>query len=201
MENTLLVASGVLFVILVAAVIALVILTLRYYSLKSKIDQELRRQTEIAYEKAQDRLQQWREQELEQVRQEQLAIARSEMQAQFEQWKVEYEQQIRQDAIQRSQSVIVGKVTEHIVPYLPDFIYNPKDARFIGSPIDLIIFDGLNDGEIRKIIFAEVKTGKSSLSGRERQIRDAIMERRVDWIEIRPSLVYGNLFNDTIQEQ
>jgi predicted Holliday junction resolvase-like endonuclease len=191
---------GVLFILLVISGIAIVILALRYHSLKSRIDQELRKQTEVAYGKAQEWLKQWREQELERVRQEQLAIARSEMQVQFEQWKLEYEEQIRQDAIQRSQSVTIGKVTEHIVPYFPDFTYNPKDARFIGRPVDLIIFDGLSDGEIREIIFAEIKTGKSALTSRERQIRDVIKERRVDWVEIRPALMYGNSFNDTVQE-
>src|SRR5947199_341960 len=38
---------------------------------------------------------------------------------QFEQWKYQSETSIRNDAIQRSQSVIIGKVTEHLIPYLP----------------------------------------------------------------------------------
>jgi len=41
------------------------------------------------------------------------------------------------------QGVIAGKVSEHLIPYLPEFRYNPKDARFIGSPIDLIYSTGL----------------------------------------------------------
>jgi predicted Holliday junction resolvase-like endonuclease len=38
--------------------------------------------------------------------------------------------------------VTFGKVTEHFIPDLPDFAYNPKDARFLGSPVDFIVFDG-----------------------------------------------------------
>jgi predicted Holliday junction resolvase-like endonuclease len=65
--------------------------------------------------------------------------------------------------------------------------YNPKDARFLGAPIDLIVFNGLSDGNLQEIIFLEVKTGASSLSARERQIRDIISTRRVSWREFRVS--------------
>lgn len=129
----------------------------------------------------------WREQELDLLRRQQYELAQREATLQLENWKQEHEQAIRQDAIQRSQAVTVGKITEHLVPYLPGFNYNPKDARFIGSPIDLIIFDGLNDGEVRKVVFVEVKTGTSNLSSRERRLRDAVKAGRIEWIEYRPS--------------
>ena len=81
--------------------------------------------------------------------------------------------------------MITGKVTEHLIPYLPEFRYNSKDARFIGSPIDLIVFDGLDEGDLRKIVFVEVKSGKSTLSKRERLIRDAIERKKVEWEILR----------------
>lgn len=105
---------------------------------------------------------------------------------QFEQWKAEYETLIRQDAIRKSEVVTLGKVTEHFIPYLPEFTYNPKDARFVGSPIDFLVFDGLTDGDVRSVVFVEIKTGKSALTTRERRIRDAIEARRVEWLELRP---------------
>ena len=92
---------------------------------------------------------------------------------------------IRQDAIQKSQAVTRGKITEQLIPYLPDFPFDPKDARFIGSPIDFVVFDGLSDGEVKSVVFVEVKTGKSGLSARERDVRDAIQSRKVDWQELR----------------
>jgi predicted Holliday junction resolvase-like endonuclease len=100
-------------------------------------------------------------------------------------WKARHTGAIRQDAIQRSLAVTVGKVSEQLVPYLPDFHFNPKDARFLGSPIDLVVFDGLDEGQVRRVVFIEVKTGESGLSGRERQVRDAIQARCVEWTELR----------------
>ena len=100
-------------------------------------------------------------------------------------WKARHTSIIRQDAVQRSQAVTVGKVSEQLLPYLPGFRFNPKDARFLGSPVDLVVFDGLAEGDLRGIWFLEVKTGNAVLSARERQIRDAILEKRVGWDELR----------------
>ena len=90
----------------------------------------------------------------------------------FEMWKSEAEALIRQDAVERSRSITIGKVTEHITPWLPAFPYNPKDARFIGSPIDMIVFDGCDEEDMRRIVFLEIKTSTSALSLKQRQIRD-----------------------------
>ncbi len=100
-------------------------------------------------------------------------------------WKARHTGAIRQDAIQRSLAVTVGKVSEQLVPYLPDFQFNPKDVRFLGSPVDLVVFDGLDAGAVRRVIFIEVKTGASGLSTRERQVRDAIQAGNVEWTELR----------------
>lgn len=97
----------------------------------------------------------------------------------FEEWKQQYEKQIREDAIKKSQQVILGKVTEHLTPYLAQFPYNPKDVRFIGTPIDLLVFKGLDAGKVEEVVFIEIKTAESRLSGRQREVRDAIENKRV----------------------
>jgi predicted Holliday junction resolvase-like endonuclease len=100
-------------------------------------------------------------------------------------WKLRYSATIREDAVQRSLAVTAGKVHEQLVPYLPEFGFNPKDARFLGSPVDLIVFDGLAAGDVRRIVFLEVKTGGASLTARERQVRDIVEAREIEWAELR----------------
>mgnify|MGYP000911928973 CR=1 FL=1 len=100
----------------------------------------------------------------------------------FRTWKLEEEKKIRQDAVKKSEAVTRGKVTEHLIPYFPDFEYNPKDARFLGTPVDFIVFDGLSEGEMNKVVFVEVKTGKTgALSPREKLVRDCIDRGRVSY--------------------
>lgn len=103
----------------------------------------------------------------------------------FLQWRYRYSRMIRQDAVQRSLAVTSGKVHEQLIPYLPGFPYNPKDVRFLGSPVDLVVFDGLADGCLQRIVFVEVKTGSAALTQRERSIREVVEEGAVDWAELR----------------
>ena len=88
---------------------------------------------------------------------------------------------IRKDAVERSRAIIGGKFSEQLAPYLPDFDYKPTEVRFIGQPIDFIVFKGMDEKEIEEVVFVEVKSGKSSLSSHERKLRDAIKNKNVKW--------------------
>ena len=72
-----------------------------------------------------------------------------------------------------------------MAPYLPDFKYNPTECKFLGKPIDFIVFKGLDEKEIEEIVFVEVKSGKSTLNKNERSLRDAIKNKHVRWEEYR----------------
>lgn len=134
-------------------------------------------------------LEEWRINEIENVKKQQYETAYNTIKnVEFPQWKQEYERSIRQDAISKSRSTLVGKITEHFIPFLPDFSYNPKDARFLGSPVDYVVFDGLSEEELKRIVFVEVKTNLGTLTKRERQIRDAIQAGKVEWIQLKQSV-------------
>ncbi len=169
--------SESLILLLIISIVFIVILVSMHHLSRKKIS-ELEAQI---HNRAQSQYQSWREKEFESLRIEQRSISRRESATELNQWKIDYEASIRQDAIERSRAVIVGKVTEHLVPHMPVFPYNPKDARFIGSPIDLIVFDGADEGMVRDVIFLEIKTGSSTLSPRQKQIKDAIDAGRVLW--------------------
>lgn len=129
-----------------------------------------------------EKFQEWREKECENIRKQEQEVALQIASTELQNWIFETEMTIRNDAIQKSHSTIIGQVSEHIVPYMPSFCFNPKDVRFVGSPIDLIVFNGMDDDDIEEIVFIEVKTGASAdLSRRQRQIRDAIQNHRVKW--------------------
>ena len=96
------------------------------------------------------------------------------------------EKQVRQDAAKRSRAVRGGQMAEQIAPFLPDFPCNPEDARFIGKPFDFIAFPGLEErDEVDEILLIEVKTGSSALNKREKEVRRAVKEGRVRYIEYR----------------
>ena len=62
-----------------------------------------------------------------------------------------------------------------MTPYLPEFSYDPTEARFIGSPIDLIVFPGLSQDAPTEIVIMEVKSGKRPrLTSREKRIQELV---------------------------
>lgn len=88
----------------------------------------------------------------------------------------------RKEAIAQSRSVLGGKFVEQVIPYLPDFRYDPTEARFIGSPIDLIVFPGLASGNPQEIVIIEIKSGKNThLTASEAKIRELIENGMVRW--------------------
>ncbi len=92
---------------------------------------------------------------------------------------------IREEAIKKSRLVLEGKFKEQLAPFLPEFGFNPTDARFIGSPIDFIVFDGSSENNIRRIVFLEVKSGESKLTKKENQIKENIEKGRVEFKELK----------------
>jgi predicted Holliday junction resolvase-like endonuclease len=117
------------------------------------------------------------------------------VEAEFRASWAEQESSVRKDAAERSRYVLKGKIAEHMVPLFSDvFPFDPSDARFIGAPIDYLIFDGytaVKDDKSERpitVILADIKTGNATLNKTERKIKEAVEAGRVRWETIRLDL-------------
>lgn len=99
--------------------------------------------------------------------------------------RIGVEKKIRQDAVRGSRNAITGEIYEKILPSMPNFPYAPKDMVFVGKWTDYIIFDGLSEGDLREIIFLEIKSGKSRLNVNEKMIKKILDEKIVRFAEMR----------------
>ena len=90
-----------------------------------------------------------------------------------------------QESLKAQRGIVKGKVWEQIAPYLPEFEYNPADARFIGDPVDYVVFDGMGSGGEIEVVIIDVKTGRGQLNANQRRIRDAINGGRVSFRLVR----------------
>ncbi len=104
----------------------------------------------------------------------------------LDRWKLECTREIRKDSVNRSRSTLKGRISEQMAPLLPEFPFSPADARFIGNPIDFVVFDGYTNakdekGDTISVVLVEVKKGKGKLSREETLIRKAVEEGRVSW--------------------
>jgi predicted Holliday junction resolvase-like endonuclease len=110
-----------------------------------------------------------------------LSQGRRQERAEWESGRLE---EIVRARLKQSRAVLGGLVSEQIAPLLPGFPFDPGDCRFIGKPVDFIVFKGMNEKEIEEVIFLEVKSGASrSLNDQEKKLRDVVRAGRVRWAE------------------
>ena len=105
--------------------------------------------------------------------------------AKHNEWENELMPGFRKEAILKSRSVLGGQFSEQLAPYLPDFAYLPTECRFIGKPIDFIVFKGMDEKKIDEVVFVEIKSGKSKLNKHESNLKETIEKKRVKWVEYR----------------
>ena len=73
----------------------------------------------------------------------------------------------------KSSEIRLGKIAEHMAPFVKNWPYDPNYFRFLGSHIDVIQFNE------NSILFIEIKTGKSRLTDTQRDIKQLVKEGKV----------------------
>ncbi len=82
----------------------------------------------------------------------------------------------------KTTAVNIGFILERIAPCMKDFCFEKNDCRSLFDPIDYVIFEGLTrKGTVSKILFVDIKTGKATLTGKQREIRGLVQNKKVIW--------------------
>jgi predicted Holliday junction resolvase-like endonuclease len=109
----------------------------------------------------------------------------------------------RKESVEKSRSSLKGQIAEQMAPLLPGFRYLPADARFLGDPVDYVVFSGytgVRDARARddsmEIVLLEVKQGGSALSGFQKAIAAAVQAGRVRF-EVCRVLPDGSIGTET----
>lgn len=100
--------------------------------------------------------------------------------------------QAQKRSVNTSRAVLKGKMAEQLAPIMPQFEYLPSDAKFLGDPVDYVVFDGytdLRDGEGRpediEIVLIDIKSGGARLTEGQVAIAQAIQAGRVRFETVR----------------
>jgi len=118
-----------------------------------------------------------------------------EYEAKLESWRrgelAKAVEEARADALQRSRFTLKGKIGEQLAPFLPEFLshFDPSDARFIGSPIDYVVFKNLSKVESEGlpivVYLIDIKTGAAVLNKNEKMVKEAVDKGAVRFTVIR----------------
>ncbi|MEB3767213.1 Holliday junction resolvase-like protein [Acinetobacter sp. MD2] len=120
--------------------------------------------------------------------------------------KAEYEQKIaelqlahqhalkeaQKKSVNTSRAVLKGKMAEQFAPVLPGFNYLPSDAKFLGDPVDYVVFNGYSEfregnakAQDLELVLIDIKSGQARLSKGQQAIAQAIQQGRVRFETIR----------------
>ena len=119
--------------------------------------------------------------------------------AEYEQYIAELElehQQALVSAQKRSvntgRAVLKGKMAEQLAPIMPEFQYLPSDAKFLGDPVDYVVFDGYSDfrdgegpAEDIEVVLIDIKSGNARLTKGQQAIAEAVKKGRIRFETIR----------------
>lgn len=75
----------------------------------------------------------------------------------------------------KASEIKLGYITEQFAPFLENWKYDAANFRFLGKPIDGVQF------EEDEIIFIEIKSGQSSLSQKQRHIKELVKQGKVSF--------------------
>jgi predicted Holliday junction resolvase-like endonuclease len=78
----------------------------------------------------------------------------------------------------KSSEIRLGYIGEELSPFMIPGL-NSKNFRHLGMPIDYVVF------EDDKVVFLEIKTGKSQLSFSQKRVKKLVQEGKVEWLEHR----------------
>ena len=122
--------------------------------------------------------------------------------AEYERYITELEQEhlqalaaAQKRSVNTSRAVLKGKMAEQMAPIMPEFQYLPSDAKFLGDPIDYVVFDGYTDfrdgdghADDIEVVLIDIKSGGARLTKGQQAIARAIQEGRVRFETIRIDL-------------
>jgi len=94
----------------------------------------------------------------------------------------EREKEISRGSKVKTTAVNLGFILERIAPCMKGFCFEKNDCRSLFDPIDYVIFEGLTQKtSVSKILFVDIKTGKAGLSGKQKEIRRLVQDKKVTW--------------------
>lgn len=101
-------------------------------------------------------------------------------------------QQAVKKSLNTSRATIKGRIAEQFAPMLPEFNYLPSDAKFLGDPVDYVIFNGYTewrDGNLAaediEVVLMDIKSGGARLSKGQLAIEQAVKQGRVRFETLR----------------
>lgn len=93
----------------------------------------------------------------------------------------EEESKIRDDAKKRGRLKVPKLISKSLDKNFVNLNLNPYDVKAVLHPIDFVVFDGMNDGQVKNVTLLSSKTKNTNLKNIHAEISKAITNKAYDW--------------------
>jgi predicted Holliday junction resolvase-like endonuclease len=93
----------------------------------------------------------------------------------------EKESKMREAAVERGRKKVGSVIQKLMTPGIASFKFNPYDIKLITHPIDYIVFDGMNNDDLKEIILLSKSVNSSDLGSLRSQIKRVVNEKKFEW--------------------
>lgn len=93
----------------------------------------------------------------------------------------EEENHIREQARERGRKQVPKLINKSMNKNFAKLKYDPYDVKAILHPIDFVVFDGMNKGQVKDVTLVSNKTTNSHMQNLHKAIAEAIKTKSYDW--------------------
>lgn len=108
----------------------------------------------------------------------------------LDEWRLTEVARVRREALLGARPALKQRVGEAMADVLYAFPFDHADARFIGHPVEYVVFDGYSGVKGREsdslsgIVFVDVRTDRGGLGEEAELVRKCVEEGRVSWLTV-----------------
>jgi len=100
----------------------------------------------------------------------------------------EKEGEIREKAAQRGRAQVPEMIRKSMDTQFAKLRYDPYDIKALLHPVEFVVFDGMNKGELDNITLLSRLSTNSNLQNLQKAVAKAVNEKLYDWKVVRVSL-------------
>ena len=100
----------------------------------------------------------------------------------------EKEGEIREKAAERGRAQVPEMVRKSMDNQFAKLSYDPYDIKALLHPVEFVVFDGMNKGELDNITLLSRLSTNSNLKNLQKAVTKAVDEKLYDWKIVRVSL-------------
>ena len=98
----------------------------------------------------------------------------------------EKESMVREEAAKRAQAQVPKLIKKSLSDHIVSLKYNPYDIKPINHPIDLVVYDGMSDGDVKDVIFLHSKN--KAMRELHKSVHNVVENKEYDWKVVRISM-------------